>query len=449
MASTRLKNFERAFRADRWSRQHFTGSGQLFILAIVASGVLGFDISRNLSYQIFSLLFAFMVLAVILSRFNRISFRCERRVPAIATVGQSFTYQLRVTNTSAADASDVLLLDAVSDAFPSVEEIKRYRDAQTKQENWFDRVVGYPRWTRMVRIKTGAVSPRQSIEHIPAGQSVNLYLSITPLRRGYVQIKAAQFGIPDPTGLFRAVVEVPQSNTVLVLPKRYPVANLDLCGHRSHHQGGVALSSSIGETGEFHGLREYQFGDPMRRIHWRSWARQGKPMVKTYEDEFFVRHALILDTYAAGVTAQAFEDAVSVAASIAVNVGDQESLLDLMFVEDRAYHFTSGRGVGDIQSMLEILACVQAKPSSSIELLQNLVLEHLCQLSGVVFVLLEWDQARQDLVNLVKHHGVDVRVLWVGEHRDESLDVDFMPPQEQDVVRLTVGHLEQGLARLG
>src|SRR5262249_57623079 len=83
----------------------------------------------------------------------------------------------------------------------------------------------------------------------------------------------------------------------------------------------------------------------MRRIHWKSFARLGRPVVKEYLDEFFVRHALVLDTFTSYPGDPIFEEAVSVAASIAISMRTQESLLDLMFVGPEAYCFTAGRGV--------------------------------------------------------------------------------------------------------
>lgn len=57
------------------------------------------------------------------------------------------------------------------------------------------------------------------------------------------------------------------------------------------------LSSSTGDAIEFVGTRDYREGDPPRNIHWRSWARRGAPVVKEYQEEYFCRIALILDTF--------------------------------------------------------------------------------------------------------------------------------------------------------
>jgi hypothetical protein len=85
--------------------------------------------------------------------------------------------------------------------------------------------------------------------------------------------------------------------SVLILPKRYAITPIALPGNRSYQSDGVALASSVGDSEEFRALRDYRPGDSPRKIHWKSWAKVGKPIFKEEQDEFFVRHALILDTF--------------------------------------------------------------------------------------------------------------------------------------------------------
>ena len=200
---------------------------------------------------------------------------------------------------------------------------------------------------------------------------------------------------PDPFGLFRSLFNIPCPQSALILPKRYPLPRLPLPGTMKYQQGGVALASSVGESEEFMSLRDYRPGDPLRRIHWRSWAKFGKPVVKEFQDEFFVRHALILDTFGSLGESEVFEEAVSVAASFACTVQSQDSLLDLMFVGPQAFCFTAGRGLAHTEQMLEILASVaicRDKPFSS---LRHLVMEHVGALSGCVCVFIAWDEERK------------------------------------------------------
>ncbi len=179
------------------------------------------------------------------------------------------------------------------------------------------------------------------------------------MRRGVVQLASVTIARPDPLGIYRALRKQPLPQSVVVLPKRYALPPIALPGGMKYQQGGVAMAAHIGQSEEFVSLREYRRGDPPRHIHWRSWAKAGKPIVKEFEDEFFVRHALVLDTFTPRPHSDVFEEAVSVAASFACTVLTQESLLDLLFVGPEAYCFTAGRGLAHADQMLEILASVQ------------------------------------------------------------------------------------------
>jgi uncharacterized protein (DUF58 family) len=182
-----------------------------------------------------------------------------------------------------------------------------------------------------------------------------------------------------------------------------------------YQEGGVALASNVGQSEEFVALRDYRHGDPLRHIHWRSWAKTGKPVVKEFEDEFFVRHALVLDTFTEDPYSEIFEEAVSVAASFACTIPSQESLLDLLFVGTETYCFTAGRGLAHADQMLEILAGVRASLDHGFERLEHLVLNHVSVVSGVICVLLAWDEPRQELIRKLKALDVPLLVLVLAD----------------------------------
>ena len=184
-------------------------------------------------------------------------------------------------------------------------------------------------------------------------------MEILPLRRGILHFTGVTVARPDPLGLFRSFSKIAAPQTVLILPKRYPLPPIALPGAMRYQEGGVALAANVGRSEEFVALRDYRHGDPLRHIHWRSWAKAGKPIVKEFEDEFFVRHALVLDTFDDEPHSEVLEEAVSVAASFACTVLTQESLLDLLFVGNQSYCFTAGRGLAHADQMLEILASVK------------------------------------------------------------------------------------------
>ena len=56
---------------------------------------------------------------------------------------------------------------------------------------------------------------------------------------------------------------------------------------------GLETIPSSGEDDEFFGLREYKFGDPLKRIHWLSVARKNKLMVKEFQRCSFYQVTII------------------------------------------------------------------------------------------------------------------------------------------------------------
>jgi uncharacterized protein (DUF58 family) len=274
-------------------------------------------------------------------------------------------------------------------------------------------------------------------------------VEVLPLRRGPLRFTGVTVARRDPFGWFRGFVRVPLPQTVLILPKRYPLPRLTLPGKREYQPGGVALAAAIGESEEFLSLRDYRPGDPLRHIHWRSWARTGRPIVREFEDEFLVRHALILDTFAPPEWHAAFEEAVSVAASFACTVNTQESLLDLLLVGPQTVCFTTGRGLGQAEQALEILASVQPCRKKPFSLLHHLVLRHAPVVCGCILVFLDWDEARRELVRQLRALRLPSLVLVVAEGPRAARIRQALGPEDAASVQvLEVGKIGEGLQQL-
>jgi uncharacterized protein (DUF58 family) len=274
-------------------------------------------------------------------------------------------------------------------------------------------------------------------------------MEILPLRRGVLPLTGVTVARPDPLGLFRSFVVLSAPQTVLVLPRRYPLPSIALPGAMRYQKGGVALAAQVGSSEEFVALRDYRHGDPLRHIHWRSWAKAGKPIVKEFEDEFFVRHALVLDTFYDEPNSEVLEEAVAVAASFACTILTQESLLDLLFVGNQSYCFTAGRGLAHADQMLEILASVKNCADKPFATLEHLVLNHASAVSGCICVFQRWDEAREALIRKLKALGVPLLVLIVvprGEKISRANDPLAETPEALRI--LEIGKIEEGLQKL-
>ena len=438
----------RIYRVFSWARywvgRRFTRAGLVVLGSVFVAAVLGLDPETSVGYQGFTLLVALLLVAVLFGFRFKAGFAAERLLPRFGTVGQPFTYRVAVRNLTSENQDGLALLENLRDIRPTFQQWKEIQLDNNKHVRPFSfnkkRRQNPFRLANLKEAALPALLPKQAGE---------VRIELTPLRRGVVHLDGVTFARPDPLGLFRALRKVALPQSVLILPKRYPLAPIALPGALKYQQGGVAMASNVGQSDEFVALREYRRGDPVRHIHWRSWAKTGKPIVKEFEDEFFVRHALILDTFTYRPHTDEFEEAVSVTASFACTVLTQESLLDLLFVGTQAYCFTAGRGLAHADQMLEVLASVQPSTALPFDKLEDLVVNHASTVSGCICVLLAWDNARQRLVEKLKILGLPVLVLVIRPAgKTEPLEPGPMRDEPERLVALELGKVGEQLARM-
>ena len=426
-----------------FAQRRFTGAGLAVLFGLIATATMGVDTDNTVAYQAFAPLSCMLLVAICFSRF-RSGFSATRLLPQFATAGRPFGYSVHVRNLSAKTQNGLTLLEDLADPKPSFEDwlaIQHMEQKQLRSFRFSQHLPAHP--FKNVAVKEALVPP------IPSNQETAVEVELTPLRRGVLALEGLTIARTDPLGLVRAFKRVPLAQTVLVLPKRYLLPPIALPGMMKYQQGGIALASNVGQSEEFVALRDYRHGDPLRHIHWRSWARAGKPVVKEFEDEFFVRHALVLDTFVNLPYSELLEEAVSVAASFACTIQTQESLLDLLFVGPESHCFTAGRGLAQADQMLEVLASVRPCREKPFGALEHLVLNHVSVVSGCICVMLAWDQSRRDFVAKLKALGLPVLVLVIVEPgQGKDLDPGPMRDEPEKLCVLEIGKIEEGLAKL-
>ena len=417
-----LRAFIRVYRFSQWTRRRFTPAGLALLYVLVAVTVFGVDTRRTVAYQMFGLAIGLLAIASLGSLRFRPKLTFERHLPQYVTVGEVFSYRHRVHNRGPRKIARVRLRDELAERFPDAQTFRHARGARDPQVNWVDRRIGFPRWLELVRRGRGADIEDTDLVDLPAGRSVEVTLSAMPLRRGVLRFERCRLLRPDPLGLVNAATAIDLAGELVVLPRCYPMPPLTLPGARRLQRGGVALSHDVGDSQEFIQLRDYRPGDPLRHIHWPSFAKAGKPVVKEFQDEYFTRYSLVLDTFGDAGSDVEFEAAVSVTASFVSGLQIHDALLDLVFVEDRAYRLTVGRGLGRTLDLLRELAAVEPCRGHTFDLLAAHVLEHAQALSGCILVLLRMDEERRRLVQRLRGLGVQLLVLVTAPERPTPED---------------------------
>jgi uncharacterized protein (DUF58 family) len=152
---------------------------------------------------------------------------------------------------------------------------------------------------------------------LPPGESAHAAYHLPTGRRGRFRIGPLAVAASDPFGLARRTWTLPTDTDVLVWPRVHDILAPRQPGGRvvaSVEPMQARAQAADGE--EFLTLREYEVGDDLRRVHWRSTARVGDLMIRQDEAQWRARAVVVLDTRPAAHDAASFETAVEATASI-------------------------------------------------------------------------------------------------------------------------------------
>jgi uncharacterized protein (DUF58 family) len=161
------------------------------------------------------------------------------------------------------------------------------------------------------------------------------------LQRGYFQFGPLLVETGDVFGLHRRYRLLTEPQFVLVLPKVLPLQGYNLASRRPIGEIRVAHRLFEDPT-RLAGVRLFQQGDPLNRVHWRATARTGQLHSRVYENSRVAGATLLLDfhekSYRGPAGPNSSELAIVTAAALANAVSLQGQQIGLI---------TNGRDAAD------------------------------------------------------------------------------------------------------
>jgi uncharacterized protein (DUF58 family) len=257
----------------------------------------------------------------------------------------------------------------------------------------------------------------------PDGQAVVRYQLVCRMR-GYYQLGPLVLESGDLFGLHRRYRVGTRPSYLMVYPKVIAVQGYDIASRRPI--GDVRLTHRLYEDPtRIAGIRGYEAGDPLNRVHWGATARTGALQSKIYEPSTLSGATIVLDFHEAGYHRQGepfrSELAVTTAASLVnavLELGQQVGLVsngrdaaDRLRLEGSAHEFqtrqdartTAGmkdenehlapmivptrRGVEQLQHIRESLARVELTDGLTFAQLVHAVVGRLPRDATIVTVL--------------------------------------------------------------
>jgi uncharacterized protein (DUF58 family) len=263
---------------------HLHPPGIAYLVTTFFLAIGGFNSQNNLLFWAFGLGVAGLIVSGIVSGAPLMRLELSRRRVGPVSVGERIRVEYRIRNTGRVWPAFALEIDEFAG--------RRGRG-----------------WVSALRTGVAHVGPRETAT---AGADA------VAQRRGVHELRTVRVSTTFPLGLVRKCLYFDLPAQVTVRPRVRALrraARARLVPGFEHTAG---TRNRVGGGDEFYALREYQPGDPMRRIAWRASARSESLMVRQNAAPAPPRLRVRLDPPGPGVSEDAFENTLSLVASIVV-----------------------------------------------------------------------------------------------------------------------------------
>lgn len=200
------------------------------------------------------------------------------------------------------------------------------------------------------------VTSRAAVPPLAPTSERDVVATLPTRRRGVFDVGPIDVERVDPFWLMVGTRRHAEIDPVIVHPKVY-----DLVGPqgavRVVESESVLRRATADPLSGFVSMREYVIGDDPRMIHWPTTARTGTLMVREHVEVRRPEFTVVLDTSEAAGTAEDFEEAVDVAATLAVHA--LRSGLDVVVRTTSAEHGGRPTPLRSDAEVLDLLTPVQ------------------------------------------------------------------------------------------
>jgi uncharacterized protein (DUF58 family) len=157
---------------------------------------------------------------------------------------------------------------------------------------------------------------RLDIPALAGGETFSQPYTVPARVRGLFQVGPVRLTRVDPLGFFHRVLGQGSIEELWIRPRTHAISALP-SGWAKDLDGPTNDAAPRGSAA-FHALREYQHGDDLRHVHWRTSARRNQLMVRYFVDTRRSEDRVVLDPRAELYRDGMFEEAVEVVASVCV-----------------------------------------------------------------------------------------------------------------------------------
>jgi uncharacterized protein (DUF58 family) len=271
--------------------------------------------------------------------------------------------------------------------------------------------------------------------------TAEIHFKLMPLKRGVYHIPPPSCCSLFPFRLFRMGRLRRDHCTVIVEPAFARLTKFDIPMIKSYQGTKTAQGSHTCDSMEYVGNRLFRYGDSLKHIDMKAWARRQKPVVRQFGQEYYSNVGIVLDNYLPKNTKQSdkhftvcLEAAISLTAAMTYYLCMGEHLITFFSAQGKLMDFKSMRNMTVQDKILETLAVTDQTGDGSFADIPASLAEYSSKLSSVILILTRLDKERIEIIDKMKTSGCNVKVIVVfDEGKRESLPkklgklINFIP----------------------
>ena len=305
-----------------------TSRGISLLLSVIILLAIAWNTDITMVYIFFTITFIMFILSYFHMRFNIPNIEVQRSAQETAYEDEMLNIRIKICNKLSRGASFFEILDYFPAAEPGKEKSSLF-------------ILG-----------------------IKAVEEINFNYSMDCYKRGVWKIGPIEVISQDALGFFRMKKALNVISNIVVYPALFRVFAFPPLASGSVSWMGVETAKISGDSHEFFGVREYQRGDAISRIHWPSTARHNKLIVKQFERNAIQEATIVMDLkkgndIGAGKETT-LEYAVKIAGSVARFLMNNGAFVQLIGYTKEAMVVPFGKGESHAFKILEYLAGVRS-----------------------------------------------------------------------------------------
>jgi uncharacterized protein (DUF58 family) len=230
-----------------------TREGLGFIMILIGVGLGAINTGNNLLYLILAMCCSFIVVSGILSEMSLKKLSVQGEAPAYLYAREPGALELKLSNHKKWEPSYSIHI----------------KPAQSRQPF--------------------TLEPEPYFFFIPSGSTIEKPVMLTAQKRGHLKIASCRLATRFPFGFFYKTKTIPLKLETVVFPAIHPVK---LPEQSETGIDGEGIVQPRGE--ELHAVREFQPGDSLSSVHWKSSAKTGNLRVKEFQSHNLQSYTVFL-----------------------------------------------------------------------------------------------------------------------------------------------------------